>query len=192
MSGTIPLVAQVTAGIIVTVSFTETVDSIDKPNRFFDQEPSFITVAKKAQQAASLYGIEWPSQKLNTSLEDAVKALLTAIWDTQTSFAGYANQIAGDLEFMIEQVEVLTDPTSYPVYDLLVNTWVIVKNASAKASKDLGLRATASRIVQNDTTLSALAAEVGNTEDEIIQLNLAMLRSPIVFAGKTFTYYSGK
>jgi hypothetical protein len=188
--GSIQFAAQTTAGLIVEASFTETVDDIDKQSKFFDPEPSFVSVAKAASLAASAYGIKWPSQKLNTSLEDAFRALASGVFGAQVSIAGLANQIAGDLLDMIAAAEALTDPASYPVYDLLVFAWTLAKNAADRASRDL--RSTGKRIVQNDTTLAAFAAEVGNTEDEIMQLNLALLRSPIVASGKSVTFYTGK
>ena len=188
--GSIAFAAQTTAGVIVDVTFTETVDNVDKPNRFREPTPGGVTVAKAAQKAADAYGIPWPSQKLDVSLEDAVKALTTSAWDTQVTFSGYANQIAGDIESMIVQAEALTDPKSYPAYDNLLHIWELSRDAANKAARDL--RATGSRIVQNDTTLAAIAAAVGNTEQEIMQLNLRLLRSPIVPSGESVTYYTGK
>lgn len=188
--GTIAFAAQTTAGIIVDATFVSTVDNIDQPNKFKDPQPSGVEVAKAADAAASAYGIPWPSQKLDTSLEGAFKALETGLWDAQVTFAGYANQIVGDIESMISAAEALTDPMSYPVYDNLVHAWELTRDAIDKAQKDL--RATGSRIVQNDTTIAAFAAEVGNTEAEVAQLNYALLRSPIVPAGTPVNYYTGK
>lgn len=189
-SWTIAFVAQTTAGIIVDVSFTETVDNVDKPNKFREPTPGGVQVAKAAEKAAAKYKIVWPSQKLNVSLEDAFKAMQTLIWDVQTTSAGYALQIAGDIELMIEQAEALTDPKAYPVYDNLLFAWSLAKEAADKASKDL--RSTGSRLVQSDTTLAAFASEVSNTEQEIMQLNLRLLRSPIVPSGTAVTYYTDK
>jgi len=189
-SGSIQYVATTTAGVIVDASFTETVDNIDKPTQVQDPQPSGVEVAVAAQVAASTVGINWPSQKLDLSLGDAFKALQTAFWDAQVTFAGYANQIIGSIEEMIVQAESLTDPTSYPAYDNLVHAWFLAKDAVDKAQKDL--RATGSRIVQADTTLSTFAAEVGNTEAEVMQLNYALLKSPIVPKGTAVNYYTGK
>jgi prophage DNA circulation protein len=185
--GSIAFAAQTTAGIIVDCSFTETVDNIDKPNKFTDPQPSVTEAAKSAQVAADAYKIPWPSQKLDTDLFEAVKALQTG---TQVTFAGYANQIAGNIEKMIADVEALSDPRSYPAYDNLIHTWDLVRDAANKASKDL--RSTGSKYTQNDTTIATFAADVGNTEEEIAQLNLRLLRSPVIPAGTAVTYYTGK
>ena len=187
---TIAFAAQTTAGIIVDVSFTETVDNVDKPNKFREPTPGGVAVAKAAQNAASLYGINWPSGKLDLSLGDAVKALETAFWNAQITASGYANQIAGDIESMIEAAEALTDPKAYPVYDNLLHTWELARDAAEKAKRDL--RATASRTTQSDTTIAAFAADVGNTEQEVMQLNLALLRSPVIPSGTAVTFYTGK
>lgn len=188
--GTVGFAANVTAGSIVDVTFVSTVDNIDKPNQFKDPQPDGVQVAKEAQAGASLYGIEWPSQKLDVSLSDAFKALTTGIWDAQVTFAGYANQVIGDIESMIVAAEALDDPQAYPVYDNLLFTWDLAKNVVEAAQKDM--RATGSRIVQSDTTLSTFAAEIGNTETEVMQLNYALLKSPIVPAGTAVNYYTGK
>ena len=189
-AGSIAFVAQTTAGITVDVSFTETVDNVDKPNKFREPTPGGVTVAKAAQKAASLYGINWPSGKLDLSLGDAIKALETAFWNAQVTASGYANQIAGDIESMIELAEGLTDPKSYPVYDNLLHTWELARDAAEKAKRDL--RATASRTTQSDTTIAAFAADVGNTEQEVMQLNLRLLRSPVIPSGTAVTFYTGK
>jgi hypothetical protein len=190
LSGDIQFTAQTTAGIIVDVRFTSTIDSVDKPNKFKEPNPEGVTVAKAAEQAAGVYNIPWPSQKLDTSLSDAFKSLTTAIWDVQTTFSGYANQITGDIESMIEAAEALSDPVSYPAYDNLLHIWELTRDAAAKAQKDL--RPVASRVVPNDTTLTTFAAEVGNTEQEIMQLNYRLLGKPLVPTGSTVNFYSGK
>jgi prophage DNA circulation protein len=188
--GDVQFVAQTTAGITVDVSFTETVDDIDKPTKFKEPYPGGLQVAKAAFQAAGIYNIPWPSQALDTDLLSAFKAITTGIWSAQTTLTGYANQVAGSLEQMISAAEGLTDPRSYVLYDNLVHLWELASDAANKASKDL--RSTGSKFTQADTTLADFAAEVGNTEAEVIQLNLHLLRSPIVEKGTAITYYTGK
>jgi hypothetical protein len=190
LGGDIQFAAQTTAGIIVDVRFTSTVENIDKPNQFKDPQPSGIQVASAAQASANAVGIPWPSQKLDRSLEDAFKALQTGFWDAQVTYSGYANQLVGDIESMITAAEDLTDPTAYPAYDNLVHIWELTRDAADKAQKDL--RARGSRIVQSDTTIATFAAEVGNTESEVAQHNYALLRSPIIPSGTAVHYYTGK
>ncbi len=190
LDGDVQFAAQTTAGIIVDVTFTETIDSVDKPNKLREATPGKVEVAKAAQVAANQFQSAWPSQKLNTSLLDAVKAIETAMWDTQMTAAGFANQVAGDILVMIEAAETLTDPTAFPAYDNLVFLWDLVKSSADAVSKDL--RPTAARVVQNDTTIATFAAEVGNTENEIMSLNTRLLRSPLVPRGTSVSYYSGK
>ncbi len=188
--GVIGFAAQEQAGISVDVTFVSTVDNIDKPNAFKDPPLDGVQVAKAAQVGADKYGINWPSQKLNTSLADAFKALQTAAWDAQVTFAGYGNQVIGDIESMIEAAEALDDPAAYPVYDNLLHTWELAKGLVDDAQKDA--RARGSRIVQADTTTATFAATVGNTETEIAQLNYPLLKSPIIPSGTAVNYYTGK
>lgn len=189
-AGTIGFAAQVTAGIIVDATFVSTVDNVDKPNAFSDPQPDGVQVARAAQLAAGQYGIEWPSQKLDTSLEDAFKALSTAAWDAQITVSGYGNQVVGTLEDMIVAAESLTDPASYAAYDNLVHAWDLARTAVEKADRDL--RAVGSKVVQADTTLADFAVTVSNTPAEVMGLNYGLLRSPIVSAGTLVRYYTGK
>jgi hypothetical protein len=188
--GQIGFAAQETAGVTVDVTFVSTVDDIDRPDQFKDPQPDGVQVAAAAQAAANQYDIPWPEQNLDISLLDAFKALQTCIWSAQVTFAGYGNQIVGTLEEMITSAEALTDPKAYPVYDNLIFAWSLAQDAVEEAEKDL--RARGSRYVQSDTTIAAFAAEVGNTETEVAQLNYALLKSPVIPAGTAVHYYTGK
>ena len=188
-NGTISYAAETTAGVIVDCSFSEDTE-VDKPNKFSDPKPAVKDVAKAAQVAANVYSIQWPSQRLDVSLFDAVNAFTSRLWDIQVTASGYANQLIGSVEQMIEAAENLTDPKAYPVYENLLHTWELLRDAANQASKDA--RAKGSKLTQSDTTIADFAASVGNTEDEIAQLNLQLLRSPIVPKGTAITYYTGK
>lgn len=191
LKGTIQFVSQTTAGVVVDVAFTSTIDSIDKPNKFIDAKPDVQTTAKAAAAAAASQEIRWQPSTLGSTLEGAVSGLFSAVFDAQVTLSGYTNQVGGGILDMIARAESLTDPASYPAYDNLVRLWSEVELLSAAAVREVG-RSVGKRITQNDTTLDAFATSVNNDIDEVMALNPGLLRSPSVPKGSTVSFYTGK
>lgn len=191
MQGHVEYRAQTTAGVIVDVTFTETVD--DPEVLFFFDSPTVAldAAAKAADNAASDAGINYPTGDPGgaTSIAGAVAQFEGAITSFGMSVSGYANMVAAQIDGMISVAEGLTDPTKWPAYDNLVTAWSSVKNVAAKTA--LVSRATAQTKLSADMGLDAVASSVGNSLDDIINLNPSLVSKPTVPKGTTVTHYSG-
>lgn len=175
-------------GVPMDVTFTETVDDYDDIKALGTLDISPSDVAEAAEQACDALGIEYPDGQNETSITEGLDAIEGGITSAGLSVGGKINQVSGAINSMISTVEDLDDPMAWPALDSLMLLQSTLADLGRKAEK-LAPRPTATKRTQNDTTIDAIASSVGNTTAEIMGLNLALLRSPTVPKGSTFTYY---
>lgn len=190
-SGDVNLVAQVTAGVIVSVNFTETRIDVTENTPFATPTVDIQALANQIGQDAGRFDIAFPSGILDRTLEDAVNSLLGDVHAAQLTASGYALQIAGKVDRMIAAVERVADPRVMPLYTNLVTLWDILRKRGKQAERAVA-RSTARFITSESTTLDALADGTGNTVAELTELNPALIARPTVPQGALVTYYTGK
>lgn len=190
-NGDVRLVAQVTAGVTIEVNFTETRVDVTKPTEFSSPDVDVKALAAQIGHDARRFNIAYPSGILDRTLEDAIGSILGNVHAAQITVAGYASQVVGKVSNMIEAVERVTDPAAAPLYTNLVTLWDALRTRAKEVEK-LAARGTSKQRVAAPTTIDAFAKTVGNTEDEIMYLNPALIAKPSVPAGTVVAYYTGK
>lgn len=189
LSWTLDLAAGNRGGVTIEVNWTETVDNFDAPTELatLDLDPS--AVAEAADQAAAAFDIKYPDGLKNLSLAETVAAIEGGIFSLSLSLSAMWNQAAGAVASMIEAVDDLDDPTAWPAHDNLVTAWNTFSEMARKADKIVA-RPTAVLFTTADSSLDAIAAQVNNTTEDLMGLNLALLSSPSVPSGSSVTYYT--
>lgn len=186
LTETTPLIASVRSGIVVDVTFTETRDD---PTQALESAPIDLEIAADvAVEECDAVGIEYPTGEGEPSLGDDLAALSGAITSASMTVNGIANQVVGKLGAMFDQVEALTDPESWPAYDALATVYAGVLQIGKRVER-LSPRATARLVLQNADSLDAIATRVRNSDQEIMALNPALVRAPVVPKGTTVIYY---
>ncbi len=181
-----PLIASVRAGIVVDVTFTETRDD---PTATLEAAPIDLDIAADvATEECEAVGIEYPTGEGENTLGEDLDALSGAITSASMTVNGIANQVTGKLDNMFDQVEALTDPETWTAYDALATVYAGVLSLGKRIER-LSPRATAKLVLQNADSLDAIAARVGNSDQEIMALNPALVRAPTVPKGATVIYY---
>lgn len=181
-----PLVATVRSGLVVDVTFTETRDD---PTDTLESAPIDLEIAADvATEECSAVGIEYPTGEGDSSLTESIGAIEGAITSASMSVNGLVNQTLGKVNSMMDSVESLTDPESFPAYDALATVYAGLLGIGKRIER-LSPRATAKLVTQHNDSLDAIATRVGNTDQDIMALNPALVRSPTVPKGTTVTYY---
>ncbi len=191
LDGSVDVRAGVRGGVIVDVTFVETRDDVDEGLAFDALSLSPEAVAEQADLDMGLVGVDFPlSNALNaTSCLDAYKKIKGQIFSAQLSITGAMNRLAGAVTTIIDDIDALDDPSAYPARDNLVTFFNLLKQQEKKLAK-AAARSTGEATTSSATTLDAIAADTGNTLDEIMGLNVHLLRTPSVPAGATYRYYT--
>lgn len=191
LDGNVPLVASMTAGVVVTVNFTETRDDIEQDLEFYRTNAAVSTLASAAQDAANEYEINYPSgDPAQPSLLDTIAQLESLAFEASLTYAGFANKVAGNVAKMIDAAKALNDPSAWPAVELLTQLWDRLKSAAKQAAKTANPRPKRSAKALSDTTLDAFARSVNNTLSDVAELNPEALGSPIVSKGSVLFYYA--
>jgi hypothetical protein len=189
--GNVSLSAQTTAGVVLNVEFTETLVDVTKATKFAQPSVDIKALAAQVGQDAGAFSVAFPSGILDRSLEDAVESFLGDVHAAQLTATGYATQIVGKVERMIAAVERVTDPRVAPLYTNLVTLWDALRTRAKEAERVIG-RSTSQRRAEGDTTLDALATGTGNTVEELMELNPALVQRTSVPKGTLYAYYTDK
>ena len=191
LSGHVAIAAEVRAGCIVDVAFTETRDDIASPIKFNPTEVSLESAAKAATAACATFGINYPDGENKTDLFGAFNAFMGSLFSASLTVGGAINTVIGNVTTMIEAVDALNDAAAWPAYDMLTSVYSSLHDLKA-ASDKLTSRAVAGELAASTTTLDAFATAKGMTTEEAMGLNLAALRAPVVAKGTKLFYYTGR
>jgi len=189
VSWEVALTAQNRGGIVVDVSFVETVDNLDERVVYLGPDVTPTAVAEAADDAMATLGVPYPDGTGSTSLLDGIKSIEGQLFSATLSVKGAINQMVGTVEGLIKTVNAINDHVAYLLYGHLITLW----NALQQMGKSVveTQRATAVFRVVNDTTIDALGRELGNTVQELIGLNLSLVNRPNVPPGTNVRYYTG-
>jgi len=176
-------------GIVVDVVWCESLIDPTRQDEFQVEPFALDVLAAAAEAAASEYGITWPTGRRETSLLDAIKQIQGSLFSASLTLSGYVSQVMGVVGDMVDAVDAVTDPTSWPAYDNLVHVWSQLGAIKRKAESRFGGRSTRMRKVAVASTLDALSRETGTSVADLIALNPAAAAGPLVPAGTTIVYY---
>ena len=188
--GRVNVEARTTAGIIVDVSFVETMldpaEAIDE----YTTQASRRALAAAAQAAVSDADIPWPDGAIVTDLLDSIDMLEGALYSLELTAEGYANQILGTIGGLIESTRNLGEHQAYAAADILLQLWSAVKDAADEAAVTAA-RATGTATATSQTTIDALARKHTNTVAEMMTLNPDLLGSSVIASGTAYRYFIG-
>lgn len=191
LNGSIDLSARQMGGVSVDVTFVETLLDVTKPTELKTAEVDVKALTKQVLNDAGNRNINFPSGILSSDLGDAINSILGSIASAQMTVSGYANQIAGGIEDMIERVELIADPKVAPLYDNLVLLWDTLKTRASEAEK-LSARSTQKRELDVDSTFDAMATKYGNGVEDLMNLNPQLIKFRVVPKGSIVTFYTDK
>jgi prophage DNA circulation protein len=176
------------AGVVVDVTWEETIDDTDAVATFTGPEISAPVAAEAADAAMSSLGINYPTGESTSSLSELVGQVTGAIASAQMTIDGMENRMIGMLGGIYDAAAALNDHGTLPLMDSLTALYSAMSVYAQRVASRLPIPVESFGVTA-DTTLEAFAAEHGNTVTEIMGLNLEALRSPVVKAGTALKFY---
>ncbi len=191
-NGSVALSAEVRSGVIVDVTFVETLDEPEQQVPFADVTVSSTVVAQAAQLACEEFGINYPDGEIDgLDLVSAVRSVIGQVGSTALQIEGRINQVQGAVVRMLDDAEALNDHNAYAAVDNLTLLWKSLKELKEHIPVKLQ-RAVGEATTQNPATLDKLARQHANDLQDIINLNPTLLENPLVPKGARYKYYLDK
>lgn len=189
--GSVPLVSEVRDGVIVDVTFVETLDEPEQQIAFSGPETSVAASAIAAQAACDEAGIAYPD---GTSEEpDLLTAARAAIASAESRITGAEGKIArvqGKVMRMVDDAERLNSHAMYAAYDNLVSLWASLNDLKKRLPGRIQ-RAVGEAVTQTSASIDSLARKHGNDVEDMMGLNPQLLAEPVIQRGTRYKYYSG-
>ncbi|MGK3981306.1 hypothetical protein WMF38_57445 [Sorangium sp. So ce118] len=190
--GSVPLVAEVRDGVVVDVTFVETLDEPEQQIPFAGPETSVAASAMAAQEACDEYDIDYPDGESDgTDLVSAVRGVIGQLDSTASQIDGTINRVMGNVTRMLDDAEALNDHNAYAAIDNLTTLWAGLKQLKEHLPVQLQ-RAVGVAVTDATTTLDKIALARGNKLEDIINLNPLLLAEPFVLKGVKYKYFLGK
>jgi len=175
-------------GVVVNVTWTETVDDLSAGATLADIVFSTAALAEAADADMAALNIPYPDGSSSSSLSDVAGQIDGFLTTSSLSFQGKLKQAVGTVSGLIDTVESLDDHVAIALLDNLYALWGAFKDMEEQAERLLP-RPVATFIPTANTTLDAIARDVGNTVGDVMGLNLHLLVSPRVPAQTPVLYY---
>jgi hypothetical protein len=187
-SWSVQLSAKVTSGIVLDVTFVESIQDTEKStSSTVDIEFPVIRAAAKAADADySKLDLKWPDGARTTSLSDLIGQVEGLIFSTTLTAAGMINQATGFVGGLIDAV--VPSNSNWALRSNLITTWNGLREMGKKVG-DAAERTVAIQSYAIPVSLDSVAADVGNTVGEIITLNTFLVGSPMVPPGIDIRYF---
>ncbi len=205
LSGSVQLVAERRAGVVVEVTWTETVDDPDKDTTITGTPVTLQALAKQADWGCQKLGLTYPKivDPPVTDLLGLAKSLEGQIFSASLKVNGLINQANG----FVEQLQGSLDRTLATAAKLQATAKnAIIANPAVwqtrqaldglqdEFAKILQLaqqaaRPTATFVTPSSMSLDAVGRAVGNTVVELSQLNPSRLSSPSIPKDASITFF---
>jgi hypothetical protein len=182
--------ATVMDGIIVDVTWSETLLDPAQPTTLLAQNVDLGAACSEADALCSAAGINYPTGQPTTSLRGLFESIRGQIFSFGLTVTGAINQLIANVNAMADELGIQNDHTQYQALDGLITVYTGAVEYQAKIQSSA--RTTASTVTTSDITLDAFAASVGNSLQDVMGLNLQALRFPSVPPGQTLVYYTSK
>jgi prophage DNA circulation protein len=189
--GSVPLVAEVRDGVIVDVTFVETLDEPEQQIPFSGPEASVAASAIAAQAACDAAGIAYPDGTPDEpDLLTAARAAIAKVESRITRVEGKIRQVQGKIVRMIDDAERLNNHAMYAAYDNLVTLWAALNDLKDRLPGRVQ-RAVGEAVTQTGASIDALGRRHGNTVEDMMELNPQLLADPSIPKGTRYKYYVG-
>lgn len=175
------------SGVIVDIAWIETNLEPQTLNFLADLGSDPGTIADAADIAAAAFGVHYPTGLAQTSLATAWAALRPGLFAPTLPTSQALLQLLGIVSKMISAIEVLNNALAWAALELLITFFSSLKDQEQAVLH--AARPTGKEVQLFDTTLDEFAARKGNTLNEVMGLNLAALRSPIVAKRTPLTFF---
>lgn len=178
-----------TGGVICQVSFTDTV--VDPTQFRLINLPLFTLGEIGAAYAGEVANtnLNFPDGASPLDLLNVLGQIEGFAFSITNSIDGLINKAKGIITRSIDLIEQAQEHSLYAALDLLQQIWSLLTDI-AKRSGSIINQAVANATADVDTTLSQIARERDNTVEELMQLNVELMQSPIVPAGTAFRFLS--
>lgn len=176
------------AGVTMTVTWVDTLDNPAEETEFQPLENNITALATAADSALEETDIEFPTGT-GDPLADALQQVEGFITSTVNTVGGVVNQVSGQIEQLVDTIDAADNALNFPARDNLVQLYGALLDASDRLGAGTS-RATSETTFPFATTLSAAASELGNTTNELMTLNLALLRSPSIPPNTPIKFYT--
>lgn len=186
--GDVKLVAQATAGIVVSVKFTQTILDPSEKVQFDALEVGLKALAQQADEWGQAVDVPFPDGELATSFEDLVGQIESAIGLAKMQAIALINKALGTVATVIKTVKALESHVTWPYTGALISLYNGLLDLRAEVGANKA-RATTSVTYPTLVTVEQVAADHGNTVGEVMQLNLQLLRRPTIEAGTAIRVY---
>jgi len=152
--------ATATAGVVMDVTWVETVLDPEEQFEFEGVTASLHEAAAKADAHMSNLSIDFPTGERTTSLTDMMGQIDGLIFSTRLTVEGAINQALGVVNKLFETVDAVEDFGKWALMDLLGELWAGLKALGEPAAK--ATRPTAVLVLGQTDSLDGVAARVGN------------------------------
>jgi hypothetical protein len=175
-------------GVVVDITWVETVEDPRVPNYLAILGGDPATLAAAADSAAAQFGIEVPPDLGYDSLLTGYQATVGLSFTLDPTAAIVLGSVLAAAGVMIDALDALQQPEALPAVDVVMAFWrsLTVQLELLRAlARPVGTRV----VTGSDITLDAFASSVGNTLQEVMGLNPQALLSPYVTRGSVLSYY---
>lgn len=179
-------------GVTVTVAWTETRDNLEEDAAFVGPDVSPKAAAEQADaNLADLTPPELPDFSIPglSTFTDAIAQIEGAVLSLELTAGGLINQVQGVIAKTYGNLDRRLSHDTYAAQASLTQLYDVCRVLRQKSGGAAIQRPTASFTVTGETTLDALARQLGNTVSDLAGLNSSLLRSPIVPDRSVVTYY---
>ena len=180
----------VRSGIIVNVSWSETVEDPEKPKAITEQEIDLLASAKAADVWLVDLGVKYPDGTGSTSIFDLINQIQGAAFLLSTTIEGKLNAAIGTLSSLIKTIDTLTNPAKWGASATLIALSNSLRTKLAKTQAAASSRKRSSVTISQATTLAGFAASVKNSVGDVVELNARFITSAVIPAGTTLRYYT--
>ena len=188
VGGSVQLTARHQAGVIVEVTFEQTLLSAEDQLIYNPLSLNLDALVSLVIEEVERAEITAPSEEPVTTLADAAGIVSGTITSVSNDVAGTINAAKGLANEFIGVIQLQNNPGLQVLEDSLVTLWDQFDRAGQAIAKKA--RTTSTFAVQGSTSIPALASQLGNTEPELIELNPDLLLAPTVGRGTAVTYYT--
>lgn len=202
LDGNYRIAATTTAGVLVSVQWTQTRDEVEDEATFSAADGG-EEAAEAADEALEELDLIYPDGEPDTSLSDTIGAIEGAVFSYGQQIGGAINQAKGLVGKHIQALDLMgqawrfADPggkdanagnsaravAETNLYNLYASLGKRAEDAAKKA------RPVAIHLVKASSPMTGLAAALGNSLDDLLGLNPSLASSPTVPAGSRVIHY---
>lgn len=197
--------ANMRAGVKVDVVFVETLEDADTRVDFNGPQVAPEAAALAADTAMAAVGVSYPTKTTlaslapitgqstldqATSLQEAYAAVKGQLFSASLTATSAISGLLGIVVTIVSDIDALGSHDAWAARWNVLSFYASLKRIQSDVERVIA-RATATQVLQKDTTLDEFARAKSNTLIDIMSLNVQALRSPVVLKGQTLRYYTG-